>query len=226
LDYTMDGHGTVPSSELGAVKADMIPKAGPKANIRPVADLDANMLPPLDWQSERVLVSLETLFRWVEQNTIRAYDWYMREKETKARLSKTTRVGAVALLTIGGILPLLSLITDRRIAGEWGFVALACGAGLLLLDRVFGLSSSWARYVSAAVELQMHLTQAQLHWARRRIGFANQTPDSTEIQRAVAEIEGFAMSVNDVIRRETEQWMVEFHENVTELRASLGTHPR
>jgi hypothetical protein len=76
---------------------------------RSAADLTVERLPTLDWSGHND-ETVDELYRWVEQKAMEAYYWYMAQRVGKARASKMIRILAVALLTVGGILPLLSLI--------------------------------------------------------------------------------------------------------------------
>ncbi len=192
-----------------------------------VGDLAVGRLPTLNWNEKCHDETLNELYRWVEGNALEAYTWYMQERLGKARASKVIRISAVALLTAGGIFPLLSLILHGSVGAEWGFVALAFGAGLLLLDRAFGFSSSWARYAGAAMELKAEVLRSQLKWAQRQAtAIDRQTKPRDELLAALAEIAELADAVNRIVQDETARWSTDFHENLTELRANLGSHPR
>lgn len=162
----------------------------------------------------------QQLFRWLETITIETYTWYISEKSVKSRISKTIRVLAVVLLTAGGIFPLLALISDGEISGEWGFVALAIGAGALLLDRAFGFSASWTRYASAALELRAVLLSEQIQWAQKPEIESEQPAHEREC------ISRLAKSLNEIVRGETATWAMDFEKNLVELESTIGSHPR
>jgi SMODS and SLOG-associating 2TM effector domain 2 len=195
------------------------------ASATPSDDLTLSRTPEVDWSAGGTQ-NFEMLFRWVESAAIEAFDWYVREKHGKARISKTIRVSAVLLLTAGGVIPILALILHDSIDGEWGFVALAVGAGALLLDRAFGFSSSWARYATAAMQLKSELLGAQLKWAAIESGDGAEAVPGVVSASRMSVITGLAESVMLIVRRETQQWADDFHENLSELRATLGSHPR
>ncbi len=192
------------------------------------ADLSARSSPRLGWDVGRGFGNAQELYRWVEESAAEAYNWYIHEKIGKARVSKLIRVLAVTVLTAGAVLPLLSLISDDRIRSEWGFVALACGGGLLLLDRAFGFSSSWARYATAAMELRAVMMKAQLTWAKRCAIMTHGSPETEEVEFIAAfdDILDFADAVSRIVMNETVQWSADFDENLAELRASLGGQPK
>jgi conflict system pore-forming effector with SLATT domain len=186
-------------------------------------NLGVRSLPALDWQASQVMATLDALFRWVEADAIDAYSWYLREKEKKSRASKVLRISAVAAIALGGTIPVLALILGPHLNAEWGFVVLAFGAAILLLDRAFGFSRSWARYVATALEIKAVLTRAQLAWARRWV--TGPEPDGTAVADALAEIEELATQIGDLINQETAEWAREVHDSLAELGQNLDTRP-
>jgi hypothetical protein len=202
------------------------PAAPPARTAAAQPDLDnltVQALPALDWQAPEVMTTLDALFRWVEAGAIDAYSWYLREKEKKSRASKALRISAVAAIALGGTIPVLALILGPRLNAEWGFVVLALGAAILLLDRAFGFSRSWARYVATAMEIKAVLTRAQLRWARRSL--VGPEPDGTAVADALAEIEELARQVGELINQETAEWAREVHDSLAELGQNLDTRP-
>ena len=186
-------------------------------------NLNVQALPALDWQAPEVMTTLDALFRWVEAGAIDAYSWYLREKEKKSRASKVLRISAVVAIALGGTIPVLALILQPHLNAEWGFVALALGAAILLLDRAFGFSRSWARYVATGMEIKAVLNRAQLRWARRWA--TGSGTDRTAVAEALAEIEELATQVGDLIRQETAEWASEVHDSLAELGQNLDTRP-
>ncbi len=67
------------------------------------------------------------------------------------------RVSAIACGAVAAILPILSQIytTDDKaaIAPGWAAVALAGAAALVGLDRYFGFSSGWTRFMAAELRI-------------------------------------------------------------------------
>jgi hypothetical protein len=111
-----------------------------------------------------------SVFRWAEGVTKTTVAWYLWRKTSRARWSKACRVAAIALGVGGGIVPLLHSANSHLLAPEWGFVLLAAAAGLVLVDRLFGFSSSWMRFMRTQASLQAELVYVQaryLIWCSR-----------------------------------------------------------
>ena len=62
---------------------------------------------------------------------------------------------SVAIATVAGILPLMSQLAGASIIPPaLASIALALGVALLALDRYFGFSRAWMRYVTTDLRIQ------------------------------------------------------------------------
>lgn len=164
--------------------------------------------------------ALERLFRWVESEALAIHGWYLREKESKAKVSKSLRILAISLLTTGAIFPVLSIISDGGIRSELGYIAFAFGGGVVLLDRGFGYSSSWSRYMATGAALATVISKHQVAWAAWAL--MNSTgPDPDVVEPLERIIVPFASEVSDLLESETKMWATEFVENLSSLHSSL-----
>lgn len=125
--------------------------------------------------------------------------WYRRKKRTKRRLSNIARVLATVLLVVGGAIPLISPLIST-VDARWGYPALAGSAGFLLIDRAFGWSRDWARYMLAATRIE---AAAELY----RIGALNlldvqQSDDTVFVELS----KDFTSVVNKIVEKETADW--------------------
>jgi hypothetical protein len=77
------------------------------------------------------------------------------------------------------------------------------------------------------MELKAEILRAQVKWAQRRATMKTRQNDpSEELSAALAQIEELTSAVNRIVQDETARWSADFHENLIELRANLGSHPR
>jgi hypothetical protein len=188
----------------------------------PGGDLSVLSLPDLSWRDGDHLAQLNALYAWATRLAGNAIDWYYTEKRTKARWSRGLRTLTAILVTLGGLVPIAALAVGRPVLGNWGFVLLGLAAGCTAYDRYFGYSSSWLRYMVAAVKLRGLFADFQLAWATELAALGDRTPTAEDVQRLVERVRSFAWGVNDTIRTETESWMTEFHTRLAELEASVG----
>jgi hypothetical protein len=137
---------------------------------RPVARNLSYTLVAVDPKTVDRRESLVELFAWAEQRTQQTIDWYLWRKTGRAAWSKVWRGGAILLGVAGGLTPLLHAAYADAPSSEWGFLLLGLAGGFVLADRIFGLSSSWTRFMRTQAALQADLARAQtayLSWQTR-----------------------------------------------------------
>jgi SMODS and SLOG-associating 2TM effector domain 2 len=185
-------------------------------------DLEASQLPTIGW--DKKAAALSELCSWAENFAHEAIDWYLSEKKRKARWSRSLRLLAIILATLGGATPLAALTAGRPALGNWGFVLIALAAGCLAYDRFSGYSSAWLRYMAAATELRSQLSDFQLQWARTVAAFDGKDPSNEATLEMIDSVHSFVRSINETIRSETQSWLDEFNSNLSELKSSVGTN--
>lgn len=135
-------------------------------------NLVAAQLPEIDWAAD-YRSTTATLYMWTEAAAISTLNWYLTEKKSKARWSRSLRVLSVIFITADPLTPLIALGTDNTKYAFWGYLVLGLGAACIGLDCAFGFSSSWMSYLGAVAALQKMLIKYQLKWrSLRRSGLA------------------------------------------------------
>lgn len=195
--------------------------SGRRTGGRREQDLHPVRFPGLSWREGDLGDSLEAVYQWVEGEMVRAAGWYLREKRSKSRWSRGLRVAAVAFATAGAILPFVAANTDS-VGFQWGYVCLALAAGAVALDRFFGFSTAWMRYMATEVAIQQELKDLQFEWATMLIERGAQPVTPDEAATVLANLAAAAGRLGDQIARETVAWADEFQSNIGELR-SLAT---
>jgi hypothetical protein len=102
------------------------------------SDLAGNSLPKPSWPSTAAIPWIEPLFLYLEAHALVAIDWYLEDKRSKARWSRSLRVLTILLTAGGGLVPLLRASGVETLRAEWGYVLLALAAACIGLDRFFG----------------------------------------------------------------------------------------
>ena len=87
----------------------------------------------------------------------------------------------------------------------------------MLLDKVYGCTTAWVRYLQAELELQELLKGFTFDWESSRLGA--QTPEPTPEQAAamVASCRQFLIQAHGIVRNETHKWAAEFQSMLHEL---------
>jgi hypothetical protein len=187
------------------------------------ADLEPGRFPELAWGEGDLVASLEAVYHWVEGEAIRAAAWYIHEKKWKARWSRALRVLAILLATAGAAIPFVAANNDD-VGFEWGYVLLACAAGAVAMDRFFGFSTAWMRYMTAELAIQQRLQELQFAWASMLITRGDRVPSTHEVAAELERLAAAAAAIADEVRTETMVWADEFQSNVGELRKIAGRH--
>ena len=185
------------------------PPQPPQKNIQ-VMDLSTQAQP--DQPQE-----LQELYLRIVEKGHEAMRWYARQKEGNKQWGRRFRVVALLLGALASITPIIvQLFPPEQGYQKWSVLAsifAALGATCVGLDRYSGASSGWMRYVSSYQEISSRLEFLQFGWAR----LALSSPGLSKEQRLTALLDllqGFILSVNEVIKQETQEWMAEFKGNL------------
>jgi hypothetical protein len=187
----------------------------PVGRVSRAGDLRSSALPALESFDDN---SVQVLYRWTEGAAIETIEWYLSEKRAKARWSRVLRVMAVLLIVGGGVTPVIAVASRSAGLAIWGYIPLGLGAGCVGLDRAFGFSSSWMRYLATATAIQRSLMAFQLAWAElianKNLGGYKSLEWTLAALRLIMK---FADSLSGFVESETQSWVSEFHSHVSDL---------
>jgi hypothetical protein len=178
-------------------------------------DLQPNLLTELSWEPDKVQVSLNTLFAHVTKEATDAIDWYLKSKRRKRRWAVLLRILAIVAASVAGILPMLAQIFINEsgrsiIQPAWASVSLGIAAALVALDRFFGFSSGWIRYIAAELQIRELLQEFQIDWEIQKASLRDGVPDENHVQAMLARAKEFTMQVSTIVKDETSDWIREF----------------
>jgi conflict system pore-forming effector with SLATT domain len=149
----------------------------------------------------------------------RNINWYRTKKKPRQQLSHFLRCTALLLAIVGGLCPLLP-DGDKIDASRYGYILLAAGGGLLLFDKLFGLSSSWMRFMAAAQEIEALLDAFRVDWASEESKLNTPATTSGSDSRFQL-IKDFLINMHAIIGRETNEWKAEFQKGVVHFETLL-----
>jgi len=180
----------------------------------------------LSWSTNDALKSADAIGAFAEKQANEAITWYYRSKRPKQLGSQSMRFCAIVLASIGGLIPVvvtLPHVNPAWMLEKWGYVALGLAAACLGLDKFFGFSTGWVRYISAAQDIQKQLYSFQIDWARAKSKLCGNTPSNSEIDGFLVLARDFSNSVMSEVEQETQQWIVEFQSSLAELQKTTST---
>ena len=180
-------------------------------------DLHPVTFPEVSWGPADLEGSLDTVYRWVEGEAVRAIEWYLREKTWKALCSRALRILAIVAATGGAALPFV--VRGGSTGFEWGYFMLAVAAGAMAMDRFFGFSSGWMRYIAAELAIQERLQKLRFQWSSTLLARGGRPPTAEEAADLLETLAQAASDFAEELRQETLNWAEEFQANVSELRA-------
>jgi hypothetical protein len=177
------------------------------------SDLDRADLGELDWSVERRSEALSHVFDHAIGLASGAEAWYALKRRPKRQWGRALRVSAILLGLVAAVLPIVSQIytNDDKpvIAPGWAAVALAVAAAAIALDRYFGFSSAWMRFMTSELRLTRLRHDFEYNWQAARAGAAI-PPSDGDVARLLALARALVLAVDDVIADETAMWTSEF----------------
>lgn len=195
--------------------------------------MKSNLLPgelkDLNWTTDQLGPALDSLRQYADTNASNAINWYFSKKEIWKRGAQIHRIAAILLVAYAGCLPILNRIFADNpptsailtIFGQldtlWCAILVAIASTLLLIDRFFGFSSGWVRYVQTAQRISMEQESFRMSMERRRLEWCGETPPLEDARETFALIESFNARIRQIVAEETNTWAVEFSKVVSEI---------
>jgi len=167
--------------------------------------------------------SLNSILEYVEAEASRAIDWYFRNRVWKSRLSRFIQFFAVIFAAGAGIVPILAQIwkaiwkpNSTFDSGLLASLLVGIAAGMIGLDRAFGYSTGWARYVLTATAIRKALEEFRMDWTLLSAAAAR-PPTSEQVAAMIARAKEFSATVEGLVIQETKDWVTEFQSGMAQL---------
>lgn len=190
-------------------------------------DLVFKKLPPLSWAPQDQVASLEKMAEYVSNEAQTAIGWYLAKKGAKKRGATFCRVAALVLVTVSGLIPILAEIwqTDGKpdIAPGWASAALVLAVACVGLDRFYGYSSAWMRFLTTEMQIRHALHEFHLDWEIRRTGFASGQPTGQQLHEGLLACRTFLTQLNTILKDEMNTWVQEFSAAIQEIDRAAKT---
>jgi hypothetical protein len=192
------------------------------------ADLKPIPFPSLSWAPEDRTKSLAALVDYAASEAERAIDWYYWKRRRMQRWGRGLRLGAILASSAAGVTPLLAELLERNgsraIEPLWAALLLALAGILVLLDRFWGCTSAWVRYVLATQEITAVLDAFRMDWESHKLLLDGLDVDVEHAQAMIDRCKAFLAHVRFVVRSETDNWATEFHSILEQIESA--TRPR
>jgi hypothetical protein len=194
------------------------------------ADILPAALPELKWDSGNALQSLEQALDYAYAHADEAVSWYLRAKRAQRIWARLLRLSAILFIAAAGVLPVLIQIFQSPdgkplLAPAWASVLLAVALLLIAIDRFFGFSTAWMRYITAELQIKQLKEAFELDSQAAIASLQEQPPTPDQVQAILASVKAFIERVNAIVVSETAQWVDEFREALKQIDESARTRP-
>jgi len=143
-----------------------------------------------------------------------AITWYQAKRQPAKRKGQALRMGAILLGAVAGLAPILAeLFAQNGVPGInplWSTVAMGVAGTFVLLDKFYGYTNSWVRYLLAERRLQEELKRFYCDWEVEQLAWKTPEPTSEQAAAMVKRCQRFLLQAHAVIAQETQAWVAEF----------------
>ena len=180
----------------------------------------------IKWDGGDPVKTLQDIRTVVETEGQKAIDWYWKAKRWKRIPSQSIQFLALMLTAAAGLAPIMVqlLKSPERFkdfdSGPLASLFVGLAAALLGLDKAFGYSSGWTRYVLTATSMTKLLQEFRLDWVA--LSAAAASPPAREQQIAMIQRAGdFVSTIQSMVAQETKDWATEFQSNIAQTEKDL-----
>jgi hypothetical protein len=129
---------------------------------------------------------------------------------------------------VGGLLPIIGALLEDHFPnldltnGLWASLLLGIAAALLGLDKGFGFSSGWARYVLTATNIRKSLEEFRLDWTVLRAK-AGSSLTAENVAPLIERARQFRSDIEGLVLQETKDWVTEFQSTMAQMEKDVAT---
>lgn len=195
-------------------------------------DLVTDLLDDLCWWTdEETKDSLNRIYEHAQRISKESVIWYIKAKNRKRRWARLLRFFAVCAVGTAGVVPVLAMILENSKSAlafnsAWASVLFGVAGLLVGVDKFFGLSSAWSRYADAELQIQAMRHRFELEWQIGKASLCGDEPACEEVIEMLKKAKRFVAEVDNVIKRETDQWAAEFQQAMRRMDESTQTVDR
>jgi hypothetical protein len=121
----------------------------------------------LFWDEDHRRQSLDVVYKRAEDHATSAINWYLHAKRSKKNCAQYLRLGTIGSSAVAGLLPLLSQIYQNQLSSlspAWTTIALGIAGVLMAIDKYFGCSNAWMRYITTEHHIRQALHEFQMDY--------------------------------------------------------------
>jgi len=188
-------------------------------------NIDPTEFPEINWKSDGDIANgLTSLYKHAEARALSMIAWYLRAKVSKSRWSRWLRLLTIVLGTLGGLAP---IIDSAGFAGrvpfggpdatDLGFLMLGLAAACVAVDKLFGFSSGWMRYITTSMAIQEDLSHLRMDWAEMMVRSRKLPLSTADIVKQITRLRSFLDTIDGRVVQETRAWIAEFQTSLADI---------
>jgi len=173
--------------------------------------------PIINWKKENLDQDLRELTIYAMDYARQFRDYYRNSANYKRSWAKILRIIAIISTALGGLLPVLSQILAKdniNLEPAWATVAITIAVTAIGLDRFFGFSSAWMRFITTEIKINSKIEQIKLNIENERFSWQGAAPDFDSAKTMINHITLFINEVSEIVKDETNTWMMEFQNSI------------
>jgi hypothetical protein len=181
--------------------------------------------PLVRWNQQEAADKLEELYKGALEMADSTIHWYRSYRSRKGKWAKGIRIVAILFLIGSTLMPYFASLGEGNKANATilyiGYLFAGLGGGLLLLDRYYGYSNSWVRFVLTGMDLEGIRNAFVEHW--QIVYIQNQPLTKSSFCTLVNEVTTFRELFTGAVKAETQAWAREFQQSFNDLISALKT---
>jgi SMODS and SLOG-associating 2TM effector domain 2 len=176
----------------------------------------------LTWDDKSYQDSLDKIYQNVTSETNNTIGWYLKAKNKKKKAAIIIRFLVIIFGTLGGVVPLLTNVLVNGngksiIPPIFAAIFFAMAAFFFGLDKFFGFSAGWMRYMKTQLYIAGLEKNFKFNWEKHQAEFDKTQPFKPFIGTMLDLAANFSSSVYAAIQTETEAWIKNFQGTFEEL---------
>lgn len=187
-------------------------------------DLKLGSFPTLQWETGKLAAPLNQICTYATSQAQQAIDWYLRKRQLRRYFCRFCRIGVILLTAFAGLLPLINeifkgseILKGYAPNSLWAAVALGVAATLILIDRFYGFTSGWIRFLLTAMRLTEALETFRFEVEQQKLSWGNPEPTLEQAAALLDQIRQFHAKALGIVNDETKAWAAEFTEAIKQL---------
>lgn len=174
--------------------------------------------PVCEWKDDQLASDASKVYLYTVARAKEASDWYFTTRKSRQFGCRALRLGIIGLTAFAALVPLQEgLLKGKPIDPLCSAIALILAGTLLAIDRFYGCTTGWIRYMLTGQQLVHALELFQFDCERLKLSWKQAGPTREQAAVFLSQCRSFLSSVHGMVGSETRAWAAEFGEVIRQL---------